>query len=378
MRSLSIENDDSIEVARETGFEQCVFSLRRTLATSPIGWVLVAWFSWDRVSHTHIGLWLIAFVLTWALSLGMLQLLIRQGPATGRHASIFLVIAGLDGAAWGLVVWLLMGYDTNLDPWLAATLCGVGAVNAPAYITYIRAYYAQIGSLWLVAMLALIFSSNLVNMLNTAVGLSVFFALIVYYMQAIAQRVLEGIRLQLANTSLAEQLRIALQLVEVDAATDPLTGQVNRRGLDVFLKQQFEMAQKEARPFAVLMLDIDYFKQVNDTYGHVVGDDTLRAFAFRVRQYLRQGDVCARYGGEEFVVVLPDTSLDMAIEVAERVRQGIAESDLLTVPPLKATVSIGVATYVAGQTAEELLSAADAAVYSAKRGGRNQVRSSAD
>jgi diguanylate cyclase (GGDEF)-like protein len=182
----------------------------------------------------------------------------------------------------------------------------------------------------------------------------------------------------MANTSLAEQLRIALQLVEVDAATDPLTGQVNRRGLDVFLKQQFEMAKNEARPFAVLMLDIDHFKQVNDTYGHVVGDDTLRAFAFRVRNYLRQCDICARYGGEEFVVVLADTSLERAIEVAERVRQGIADSDLLVVPPLKATVSIGVAAYVAGQTTEELLSAADAAVYSAKRGGRNQVRFSAD
>jgi len=200
----------------------------------------------------------------------------------------------------------------------------------------------------------------------------------VYYMQAIAKRVLEGIRLQLANASLAVQLRSALQLVEIDAVTDPLTGLANRRGLDVLLKQQLELATKEARPFAVLMLDIDHFKLVNDTYGHSIGDDALRAFVFRVRNYLRQGDACTRYGGEEFVVVLPDTSLETAIDVAERLRRGVAESGLLTVPPLKTTVSIGVAVYVAGQTLEELLKMADAAVYCAKRGGRNQVRASAD
>jgi diguanylate cyclase (GGDEF)-like protein len=378
MRSLSIEHDDAIEIARETGFKQCVLSLRRTLATTPAGWFLVAWFCWDRVSHTRIGLWLIAFLVVWIVSLGVLQLIIRSGPTTKQHAVFFLAIAVLDGGAWGLVVWLLMGYDPNLDPWLAATLCGVGAVNAPAYITYIRAYYAQIGSLWLVAALALFFSSERVNALNTAAGLTVFFGLIVYYMQAIAQRVLEGIRLQLANTSLAAQLRVALQLVEVDAATDPLTGQINRRGLDAFLKHQLEIAEKQARPFAVLMLDIDHFKEVNDTYGHVVGDDTLRAFAARVRKYLRQGDVCARYGGEEFVVVLPDTLLETAMDVAERLRQGVAESDLLAVPPLRATVSIGAAAYVAGQSAQEILRAADDAVYVAKRNGRNQVQSSGE
>ncbi len=378
MRSTCIENDDAIEVARETGFAQCVHSLRRTLATTPAGWILVAWFCWDRVPHTDIALWLLAFGLAWALSLGVLRLLIRYGPTYESHAYILLAVAGLDGAAWGLVVWLLMGRDANLDPWLLAILCGVSAVNAPVYITYIRAYYAQLGSFWIMMLLALAFDSDRVNAIQTAFALSVFFALMLYYMQAIAKRVLEGIRLQLANTSLAEQLGRALQLVEIDAVTDPLTGLANRRGLDVLLKQHLELATKEARPFAVLMLDIDHFKQVNDTYGHSIGDDMLRAFVLRVCNYLRQGDGCARYGGEEFVVVLPDTSLETAIDVAERLRRGVAESDLLTVPPLKATVSIGAAVYVAGQTLEELLKMADAAVYCAKRGGRNQVRSSAD
>jgi diguanylate cyclase (GGDEF)-like protein len=78
------------------------------------------------------------------------------------------------------------------------------------------------------------------------------------------------------------------------------------------------------------MLDIDFFKNVNDTFGHMIGDDALRAFAQRVREHLRQGDVCARFGGEEFVVVLPRTTLQTALEVAERLRMGVEKSPLLT------------------------------------------------
>ena len=124
----------------------------------------------------------------------------------------------------------------------------------------------------------------------------------------------------------------------------------------------------------MLLLDIDHFKLVNDTHGHGAGDDTLRAFAQRVREHLRQGDTCARYGGEEFVVVLPGTTLVAALEVAERLRQGVADASLISVPLVRATVSIGAAQHLAGETVEQLLGRADAAVYAAKRGGRNQVR----
>ena len=166
---------------------------------------------------------------------------------------------------------------------------------------------------------------------------------------------------------------MALQLVEQDAATDALTGQANRRALDMVLRQQVDLAARSGRPFSVLLLDIDHFKHINDRHGHGVGDETLRAFAARVQQYLRQGDVCARYGGEAFVVVLPATALAAATEVAERLRCGVARGALLCAPALSATVSIGAAQYVPGQTQQQLLNAADSAVYAAKRGGRDQV-----
>jgi diguanylate cyclase (GGDEF)-like protein len=347
------------------------------LATTPAGWALVVWMCWGSVPHTQIVLWLAAFVLAWVLDLGILQWVIRARPKLAEHNLLLFGVAGLDGFAWGLVTWLLMGFQPLLDPWLAAVLCGVSAVNAPVYITYIRAYYALIGTLWVVMMLAAAMHADRADALTTAVGLTIFFALIVYYMQGIARRVLEGIRLQFTNASLAQQLRAALALVEVDAATDPLTGQPNRRALEALLHRQIELAVKVSTPFAVLMLDIDYFKLVNDTHGHGVGDHTLRAFAFRIRESLRQGDVCARFGGEEFVVVLPNTVFDVALEIAERLRSQVADEDLLTSPPIKATVSIGLAVFRPGQSSEEVLRQADAALYLAKQGGRNQVRAAA-
>jgi len=333
---------------------------------------------WDRVPHSQIQIWLVIFMMIWLINLSVLQVLIRTGPRTDWHASRVLGVASLDGIAWGLSAWLLMGYNALLDPWLAAVLCGVGAVNAPAYITYIRAYRVQIASIWVVALIASALHPERSHVLDGIVGLSVFYALIVFHMHSIAQRVLEGIRLQVANATLAEQLNAALQVVEHDAATDMLTGQANRRALDLLLKQQMNLASKGRRTFSLLMLDIDHFKQINDVHGHGVGDDTLRAFVSRVRVHLRQGDVCTRYGGEEFVIVLPGTTLKTAIEVAERLRLSIAESDLLTEPPVKVTVSIGVAEYVAGQTIEQLLKMADEAMYAAKQGGRNQIRVSAN
>jgi diguanylate cyclase (GGDEF)-like protein len=110
----------------------------------------------------------------------------------------------------------------------------------------------------------------------------------------------------------------------------------------------------------------------------MTGDDVLRAFAQRVREYLRPGDVCARFGGEEFVVVLPGTTLEEAREVAERLRLGVAQSPLLQTPKVQVTVSIGVATLAPNQTVGDLLATADASVYAATNAGRNQVHTHAD
>jgi diguanylate cyclase (GGDEF)-like protein len=364
-----------VSLARATGFSECAVALRRALTTTPVGWLLAVWFCWGRVPIHSIALWLGAAATVWAGSLAVLQHMIRAGAKLAIHRNRLHWIAGLDGFAWGLLTWFLIGYDPVLDAVLMALLCGVTSINAQVYGTYVVAYYGQIGILWAIAVFGLLQVGSSQSALDFAAGLSVFIALTAYYTRAISQRLLEGIRLQHANGSLATQLRTALQKVEIDAATDALTGHWNRRALDDVLKQQVERRAASGRPFSILMLDIDFFKNINDEFGHMVGDDVLRAFAQRLREFLRSADVCARFGGEEFVVVLPETSLATAMEVGERIRKGIAQAPLLNKPRVQATVSIGVATMEKEQSINELFAAADAAVYLAKNEGRNQVRS---
>ena len=134
-----------------------------------------------------------------------------------------------------------------------ALLCGVTSINAQVYGTHVVAYYGQIGILWVVAVLGLLQGAGSQSAIDFVAGLSVFIALTAYYTRAISQRLLEGIRLQHANASLAAQLRTALQKVELDAATDALTGQWNRRALDDVLKQQVTQRTASGRPFSILM-----------------------------------------------------------------------------------------------------------------------------
>ncbi len=365
---------DPRAVATGIGFGQCVQALRRTLRTTPMGWVLVGWFAWHRTPHEGIALWLGGFGLAWLAAQALLRGLGGERPVTPARDRRLIAAAVLDGAGWGSLAWLLIGFDASLDSWLGAVLCGVAAINAPIYITYIRAYRAQLGAMWATVMLAALMRPSHPVENELVVGLTIFCGLLATYMQQIARRVLHGIDLQLSNASLAAQLNEALQLVRHEAETDALTGQPNRRALDALLAQQAELARVAGRPFALLLLDVDHFKLINDTHGHGVGDDVLRAFAERVRLHLRHGDVCARYGGEEFVVVLPGTTLVAALEVAERLRHGVAELSLISVPQVRATVSIGAAQYLDGESVDQLLERADRAVYEAKRGGRNQVR----
>ena len=375
MSTTRSNSDTHADLARATGFSECAIALRRALSTTPVGWMLAVWFCWGRVPTDSIMLWLGIAATVWAGSLLVLQRMILVGSQLRVHRRQLHWIAGLDGFGWGALTWFLIGHDPALDAILMALLCGVASINAQVYGTYVVAYYGQIGILWCMSVLGLLYAAGNQSAIDYAAGLTVFLALTVYYTRAISKRLLEGIRLQHANGSLAAQLRTALQKVQLDAATDALTGQWNRRALDDVLKQQVERRASSGKSFSILMLDIDFFKNINDEFGHMVGDDVLRAFAQRLREYLRSADFCARFGGEEFVVVLPETPLELAMEVGERIRKGVAQSPLLNKPKVQATVSIGVATMEHGQSLHELFAAADAAVYLAKNEGRNQVRS---
>ncbi|MCA2379464.1 PleD family two-component system response regulator [Agrobacterium sp. 22-211-1] len=174
-----------------------------------------------------------------------------------------------------------------------------------------------------------------------------------------------------------EHLRLNLQHTMELAIVDALTGLNNRRYLDNHLKILFDRAAVRGRPISICMTDIDRFKLVNDTYGHDVGDEVLREFAARIRSTVRGADLACRYGGEEFVVVMPDTPMELATSVAERLRAIVEDKPFYVRSidrELSITASLGIATSSgAFGMPDELLKQADRALYEAKHAGRNRV-----
>ena len=184
------------------------------------------------------------------------------------------------------------------------------------------------------------------------------------------------VRTQVRRKRFADRLRDSVHASMELAVTDPLTGLHNRRYLDTHLVALFDEAALRARQLSVLVLDIDRFKAINDAYGHAAGDEVLKEFAARIRANARAIDVVSRIGGEEVVVVVPDTPLDGAQAVAERIRQRVEAEPFVVqgMRRIEVTVSIGVAARQAGDmTATEVLKRADDALYRAKQGGRNKV-----
>lgn len=176
--------------------------------------------------------------------------------------------------------------------------------------------------------------------------------------------------------------RIAeVRQLQVDVRTDPKTGLLNMRGWREVAEREMNRASRDELPCALLMVDLDHFKSINDTWGHPAGDDVLEYVAHALRSATRPSDVIGRFGGEEFVLLLPDADTEEASAAGERIRQTISELHVPTtdkrggpVAISNRTTSIGVAVYpVHASTLDSLLQAADAAVYEAKEGGRNQV-----
>jgi two-component system cell cycle response regulator len=184
-------------------------------------------------------------------------------------------------------------------------------------------------------------------------------------------------RSQVRKRRYAERLRDNVQMSIEMAITDALTGLFNRRYMESHLGSLIEQAIARGKPLTALVIDIDYFKSINDTHGHDAGDDVLREFALRIKRSIRGIDLACRCGGEEFVVVMPETDMAVAAMVAERLRRRIA-ADAFAIQQgagnVPVTISIGIAALRGkDDNAAALVKRADQALYRAKRDGRNRV-----
>ncbi len=156
---------------------------------------------------------------------------------------------------------------------------------------------------------------------------------------------------------------------------DGLTGVHNKRFFLEFLEREVARALRHARPLTLVMLDLDHFKEINDTFGHLAGDAVLKRVAQAIGGRVRRDELLARYGGEEFAVVLPETDLEGALTFAEKVRSEVERSKFsFDGQDIRVTVSVGVSILRSGDDSEALIAAADAELYRAKREGRNRVR----
>lgn len=183
---------------------------------------------------------------------------------------------------------------------------------------------------------------------------------------------------QLATVAL-DQARLKMSL-QAMASTDPLTNLLNRRALQEVINHEYESSKRSAKPFSVMLLDLDRFKMINDNYGHAFGDKMLTGISEVAKQTLRASDWFSRWGGEEFLAVLPGTDENGAFNMAERVREEIDKFSIqLNSQTIRTSASIGIASYPRdGDTPDVLIKAADAALYEAKKTGRNRVVAAKD
>ena len=199
-----------------------------------------------------------------------------------------------------------------------------------------------------------------------------------YLLRPIDTNELEArVRTQMKRKAYEDRLRVNYHKSLEMAVTDPLTGLYNRRYMNQHLETHVLAATNADKPCSLLIVDIDHFKRVNDTYGHDIGDDVLKKLAAHISLNTRGVDMACRFGGEEFVIIMPDTTSDVAVTVAERLRAAVADNPVGIRGQdahLSLTISVGVATTSGGvDTSESLMKKADSALYQAKESGRNKV-----
>jgi len=192
-----------------------------------------------------------------------------------------------------------------------------------------------------------------------------------------ASELLARIKTQLSMQTLIKELEESHKELELLASQDPMTELYNRRYYAEISHKIIELSRRNKKPLSLLMLDIDKFKNINDTYGHHIGDEVIIALAKTLKKYSRKCDVVCRFGGEEFLILLPETSADGAFHIAEKIRESVASMSVALEQnqSVSFTVSAGVSEFRAEEeeTLEHTLQRADAGLYEAKESGRNRV-----
>lgn len=335
---------------------------------SYLGAMMLCWLCWDRFDHQTILVWLVTLAASTLLRLQMFMEWFRCPNAERtpdrwerRYWTTLMLSAGI----WGFGALAVMPTDDRLSQALVMLFTVGMSVSAVSCYSVYR--YMTLGSMCLVLLpctLWLLFQPSAMQV-GVAVAVLVFSTFAASATRKLSDALEKAFRL-------TRQMERAHNISTRAAQTDELTGLMNRRAFFEHAQVLYERCRHNRQPLCALMIDMDHFKEINDTYGHQAGDQVLRQIGGVISASFRQADVYGRLGGEEFAVLLPNTSLETARTIAEQLIKAI--SGLSSEPVHGLTASLGVASsHAQDQDLHDLMNTADKALYRAKAQGRNQV-----
>lgn len=330
--------------------------------------VMLCWLCWDRFDHTVMLVWLSVLAVTSLLRVQMFMQWFRcpnSERTPDRWERRYWVTLMLSAGVWGIGALAVMPTDDRVSQVLVM-LFTVG-MSVSAVSCYSAYRYMTLGSMVLVLFpctLWLLFQPSSMQV-GVGVAVMVFSTFVASATRKLADALEKAFRL-------TRQMERAHTISTRAAQTDELTGLMNRRAFFEHAQVLYAQCRHNQQPLCALMMDMDHFKAINDTYGHQAGDQVLRQIGGVISASFRQADVYGRFGGEEFAVLLPNTSLETARAIAEQLIKAI--SGLAAEPVQGLTASLGVATTRSlDQDLHSLMNTADKALYRAKAMGRNQV-----
>lgn len=374
---------------------------RWTTLFSPLGTLFVAWMQWDNVGLSRILGWMALNTVFDACTLVVSHRVLRPGTSDARllyWLKVQTALRALQGLSWGSasVVFHIAGPEAFINDLMILVVliavAMVGIINlAPSFITLVL----YTGGVLVVPALLYAWIGDAQHVTFT-VGLLILMGIQLQAGWDAYTQHRNGARLLVVNQQMSSDLADSVASVKIANATleqrnqeldqlnlalqhmamhDKLTGLYNRHFIVQVLETQHEVFQRHGNPCSILLMDLDHFKRVNDTFGHGVGDRVLTAFAQCVQPLLRQSEYFGRIGGEEFILVMPMSTLEAAVMLAQRIRHTLAESDLLAgfADAWRVTASIGVAEVSTQEDMETWMARADMALYRAKQQGRDRV-----
>jgi len=345
-------------------FRQSVFAV----AGSYFAALMLCWLCWERFNHDAVVGWLSILTASTLLRVGMFVAYSRSPESQRipqRWELRYWITLVLSAGVWGIGAFVVMPADDLLSQALVMLFTvGMSVAAVSCYSAYRDMTLVSIALVLLPCTVWLLFQPS-----STQVGMAISALIFACFVVSATRKLSDALE---QAFRLTREMERAHSISNYAAQTDDLTGLKNRRAFFEGAQELFSQCRRGHRPLCALMLDMDHFKQINDTFGHQAGDRVLQQIGGVITASFRASDLHGRMGGEEFAVLLPDTRPEVAMAIAEQVVQAIAS--MKSEPVLRMTASVGIAfTQAYDQDLYHLMNRADEALYRAKALGRNQV-----